>query len=337
MPCASVAVCESTCSPASIRPRSTEAPACTSPSSSGAAARCRRACAVLRRPARRAGHVRLPDAGRVRRRERRARDPRRRPADRRRRGRCRSRALAHLVRERRRVHLAKLLHGIPHVVTAHSLEPLRPWKAEQLGGGYRVSSWIERTAFEDADAVIAVSAGMRRDILRSYPSIDPERVEVVYNGIDLDRWAPQRRPRHRARARHRSRTPVVVFVGRITRQKGLPYLLRAARCCRPRCSSCSAPARPTPPRSSTRSAGSSTCSAGARRRRLDRPAAAERRAHRPAHRGDRLRLPVGLRAARHRQPRGDGVRRSGRRHRHRRHPRGRRRRRHRRARADRAG
>ena len=106
---------------------------------------------------------------------------------------------------------------------------MRPWKAEQLGGGYRLSSWVERTAFEDADAVIAVSAGMRRDILRSYPQIDPERVEVVYNGIDLDRLGPERRPRHRAGARRRSRSPSIVFVGRITRQKGLPYLLRAAR------------------------------------------------------------------------------------------------------------
>ena len=126
-------------------------------------------------------------------------------------------------------HLAKLLHGVPHVVTAHSLEPLRPWKAEQLGGGYRVSSWIEKTAFEAADRVIAVSEGMRRDILNSYPSLDPSDVTVVYNGIDLDRW----RPLHdedlaRSLGIDPSR-PAVVFVGRITRQKGLPYLLRAAR------------------------------------------------------------------------------------------------------------
>src|SRR5215207_1738738 len=79
-------------------------------------------------------------------------------------------------------HLASLLHGIPHVVTAHSLEPLRPWKAEQLGGGYRVSSWIEQSAFEGAAAVIAVSDGMRRDILRSYPALDPQKVHVVHNG-----------------------------------------------------------------------------------------------------------------------------------------------------------
>jgi starch synthase len=84
--------------------------------------------------------------------------------------------------------IAQLLHGIPHVLTAHSLEPLRPWKAEQLGGGYRVSSWIERDAFETADAVIAVSAGMRADILRSYPAVDPARVRVVHNGVDPQLW-----------------------------------------------------------------------------------------------------------------------------------------------------
>ncbi|GAA1508781.1 starch synthase [Agromyces terreus] len=124
---------------------------------------------------------------------------------------------------------AKRLHGVPHVVTAHSLEPLRPWKAEQLGGGYRLSSWVERTAFEDADAVIAVSEGMRRDILRSYPSIDPSKVEVVYNGIDLVDWRPNRDPGLARTLGLDPERPSVVFVGRITRQKGLPYLLRAAR------------------------------------------------------------------------------------------------------------
>jgi starch synthase len=125
-------------------------------------------------------------------------------------------------------HIAKLLHGVPHVVTAHSLEPLRPWKAEQLGGGYRVSSWIEKTAFEAADAVIAVSGGMRADILRSYPALDESRVHVVYNGIDLDRWKPvDDADTVRALGIDPDR-PSVVFVGRITRQKGLPYLLRAA-------------------------------------------------------------------------------------------------------------
>lgn len=126
-------------------------------------------------------------------------------------------------------HLAKLLHGIPHVVTAHSLEPLRPWKAEQLGGGYRVSSEIERTAFEAADAVIAVSAGMRADILRCYPAIDPERVHVVHNGIDLERWKPTDDASVLERYGIDPERRSVVFVGRITRQKGLPYLLEAAR------------------------------------------------------------------------------------------------------------
>ncbi|TFD21858.1 glycogen synthase [Cryobacterium sp. TMS1-13-1] len=126
-------------------------------------------------------------------------------------------------------HLAQMLHGIPHVVTAHSLEPLRPWKAEQLGGGYRVSSWIEKTAFEAADAVIAVSDGMRRDILRSYPALDASRVHTVYNGIDLERWKPTRDDDFVRGLGIDPDRPSVVFVGRITRQKGLPYLLRAAQ------------------------------------------------------------------------------------------------------------
>ncbi|WP_072313946.1 glycogen synthase [Agrococcus sp. Marseille-P2731] len=125
--------------------------------------------------------------------------------------------------------LAQELHGVPHVVTAHSLEPLRPWKAEQLAGGYRISSDIERRAYEAADRVIAVSNGMRADILRSYPSLDPDKVVTIYNGIDLESWAPN----HDAdRARELGLDPAhpsVVFVGRITRQKGLPHLLRAAR------------------------------------------------------------------------------------------------------------
>ncbi|CAN5153506.1 glycogen synthase [soil metagenome] len=124
--------------------------------------------------------------------------------------------------------LASLLHGIPHVVTAHSLEPLRPWKAEQLGGGYRVSSWIEATAFTGAAAIIAVSDGMRRDILRSYPWLDEQKVVTVHNGIDLERWkAVDDKELVRGLGIDPQR-PSVVFVGRITRQKGLPYLLRAA-------------------------------------------------------------------------------------------------------------
>lgn len=129
-------------------------------------------------------------------------------------------------------HLGGLLAGAPHVISAHSLEPLRPWKAEQLGGGYALSSWAERTAYEAAAAIVAVSQGMRADILRVY-DVDPERVHVVHNGIDLDSW---RRPADGdSHARETVRRlgidpdrPAVVFVGRITRQKGLPYLLRAA-------------------------------------------------------------------------------------------------------------
>ncbi|HEY8912981.1 glycogen synthase [Lacisediminihabitans sp.] len=124
--------------------------------------------------------------------------------------------------------IAQLLHGVPHVVTAHSLEPLRPWKAEQLGGGYRVSSWIERDAFLAADAIIAVSHGMKRDILRSYPTLDEQRVSVVHNGIDLERWHPVEDDELLRTLGIDPDRPSVVFVGRITRQKGLPYLLRAA-------------------------------------------------------------------------------------------------------------
>ena len=126
-------------------------------------------------------------------------------------------------------HLAAQLHGIPHVLTAHSLEPLRPWKAEQLGGGYAVSSGIEKLAYENAAAIVAVSAGMRADILRSYPQVDPARVRVIHNGIDVERWRPVENPELLRSIGMDPARPSVVFVGRITRQKGLPYLLRAAQ------------------------------------------------------------------------------------------------------------
>ncbi|MFE6994625.1 glycogen synthase [Microbacterium sp. NPDC057659] len=125
-------------------------------------------------------------------------------------------------------HLASQLHGIPHVLTAHSLEPLRPWKAEQLGGGYAVSSGVEKLAYENAAAIIAVSAGMRSDILRSYPQVDPARVRVIHNGIDVERWRPVEDDAFLQSVGMDVARPSVVFVGRITRQKGLPYLLRAA-------------------------------------------------------------------------------------------------------------
>ncbi|WP_166905845.1 glycogen synthase [Mycobacterium sp. DL440] len=128
-------------------------------------------------------------------------------------------------------HLTGLLYGIPHVLTAHSLEPLRPWKAEQLGGGYRVSSWVERTAIEAADAVIAVSSGMRDDVLRTYRALDPSRVHVVRNGIDTDVWyptPPADADSVLAELGVDLSRPIVAFVGRITRQKGVAHLVAAA-------------------------------------------------------------------------------------------------------------
>ncbi len=126
-------------------------------------------------------------------------------------------------------HLSKLVHGIPHVATVHSLEPLRPWKAEQLAGGYAISSWAEKTALEAADAVIAVSKGTRADTLSVYPAIDPERVRVIYNGIDTEQYAPDFSTDVLERYGVDRERPSVVFVGRITLQKGVEYLLRAAR------------------------------------------------------------------------------------------------------------
>ncbi|MFH0520701.1 glycogen synthase [Streptomyces sp. M41] len=126
-------------------------------------------------------------------------------------------------------HLGKLQYGIPHVITAHSLEPLRPWKAEQLGGGYALSGWAERTAIESADAVIAVSGAMRDDILGCYPALDPDRVHIVHNGIDTALYRPDHRTDVLARFGLDADRPYVLFVGRITRQKGVPHLLRAVR------------------------------------------------------------------------------------------------------------
>ncbi|MEU6673686.1 glycogen synthase [Streptomyces sp. NPDC046853] len=126
-------------------------------------------------------------------------------------------------------HFGKLLHGIPHVMTSHSLEPLRPWKAEQLGGGYALSGWAERTAVEAADAVIAVSRGMRADILGCYPAIDPAKVHVVHNGIDTSLYRPDPGTDVLERLGIDPGRPYVLFVGRITRQKGVPHLLRAAK------------------------------------------------------------------------------------------------------------
>ncbi len=126
-----------------------------------------------------------------------------------------------------------LLHGIPHVATTHSLEPLRPWKAEQLGGGYQLSSWCERVGLKGASKVIAVSRGMRADVLEAYPEVDPGRVEVIYNGIDANAYQPDPATDVLDRIGIDGSRPYVVFVGRVTRQKGLPVLLKAAADFRP--------------------------------------------------------------------------------------------------------
>jgi len=122
-------------------------------------------------------------------------------------------------------HFAALLHGLPHVITAHSLEPDRPWKADQLGGGYALSSWAEKTAYEAADAIIAVSNGMRADVLRAYPNLNPAKVHTILNGVDTEKYSYS--PDEALLSQHGITKPYVLFVGRITRQKGLVHLLRA--------------------------------------------------------------------------------------------------------------
>ena len=122
-------------------------------------------------------------------------------------------------------HFGSLLHGVPHVITAHSLEPLRPWKADQLGGGYQISSWAEKSAYESADAIIAVSDGMRADVLAAYPNVDPAKVVTIRNGVDVDRFKPTTDKTLLNELGITGR--YAIFVGRITRQKGLAHLLRA--------------------------------------------------------------------------------------------------------------
>lgn len=204
-------------------------------------------------------------------------------------------------------YLAKMLHGTPLVITAHSLEPFRPWKREQLGGGYNLSSWAEKDAYEHADRVIAVSGGMRKDILTAYPNLDPDKVVVVYNGITMSDFATPAPddPGWKVFERYnidRSK-PTLLFVGRITRQKGLPYLLKALA---PdfqgysggavrRCARHSGNRRGSQER--VRQAGR-----GARQHRVDRGNAPEARAQRAGARLRRLHLPEHLRAAGHREP-----------------------------------
>jgi starch synthase len=126
-------------------------------------------------------------------------------------------------------HLTKLLYDVPHVITTHSLEPQRPWKAEQLGGGYRISSWAEHTAYTSADAIVAVSKGTAEDIVAAYPQVSPDRVHVIYNGIDAELYSPDASTDVIEALGIDLARPYVTFVGRITRQKGVPHLLRAAQ------------------------------------------------------------------------------------------------------------
>ncbi len=231
-------------------------------------------------------------------------------------------------------HLAKVLYGVPHVVTAHSLEPRRPWKAEQLGGGYRLSSWVERTAYEAADAVIAVSAGMRDDVLDCYPALDPARVHVVHNGIDAEFYRPDPARDAVVEAGIDPERPSVVFVGRITRQKGLGHLVAAGHRIDPAAQLVLLAGAPdTPEIAEETEKAVAELQAGRGNVVWVRGMLPTAKVRQVLSAGHRVRLPVGVRAARHRQPRGDGLRHRRRRVGRRRHPRGRRRRAHRAARA----
>ena len=206
-------------------------------------------------------------------------------------------------------HLASLLHGIPHVATVHSLEPLRPWKAEQLGGGYALSSWAERVSLASAAAVVAVSDGMRSDVLSVYPEISPERVRVIRNGIDTLEYAPD--PGTDVLEKHGvdPSRPYVIFVGRITRQKGVPVLLRAAASLDPSAQLVlCAGAADTPELGAEVASLVAELQSSRSGRALDPGDAAEGGDHPAADACPGVRVPVGLRAAWHRQPGGDGVR-----------------------------
>ena len=223
-------------------------------------------------------------------------------------------------------HLAALLYGIPHVLTAHSLEPMRPWKAEQLGGGYRISSWVERTAVEAADAVIAVSSGMRDDVLHTYPALDPNRVHVVRNGIDTEVWYPAASEADEsvlAELGVDPARPIVAFVGRITRQKGVAHLVAAAHKFAPEVQLVLCAGAPdTPEIAAEVTAAVQELSALPHRRVLGARNAADRQDPRNSLGSNSFRVPVGIRAAGYREPRGDGVRDGGGGIRRRRHPRG---------------
>ncbi len=205
-------------------------------------------------------------------------------------------------------HLAKLVHGVPHVATVHSLEPMRPWKREQLGGGYDLSGFAERTALEAADAIVAVSREHLREILACYPAIDPARATVIYNGIDADEY--RRDLAVDALERHGidPARPSVVFVGRITRQKGLTHLLDAALELDPAAQLVLCAGAPDTPELAAEIEVEGRARAGRPRRcRVDRADAAEVGGDPDPQPRDGVHVPVHLRADGNRQPRGDGV------------------------------
>ena len=325
----------SLCSPGSSRPRSTAAPASTSSTSARELARLVDVGGLLLRgaPARRTSSPPpTSPVGRDPGRRRRRRPGRHvgRPADGGRRRAASTWSTATPGTPTSAGHLAKLLYDIPHVVTTHSLEPLRPWKREQLGAGYAAVLVLRADrASTHADAVIAVSRAMRDDVLRAYPAVDPSRVHVIHNGIDPDEYRPDPGTDVARPLRHRPGPALVIFVGRITRQKGIVHLLDAARLLDPAAQLVLCAGAPGHARDRGRDPepGQPTCRPHRRGvfwieemlpRGRDRPAA------QPRH---RLRLPVGLRAVRADQPGGHGLRAAGGGHRHRRDPRDRRRRR----------
>ena len=215
--------------------------------------------------------------------------------------------------------LAAKLWGVPYVLSIHSLEPLRPWKVEQLGNAYHLSSWMERTAIEQADAIIAVSKETRDDVLRLF-AIEPARVHVIHNGIDPEEYRPTGASEALVRHGIDPARPYVLFVGRITRQKGIIHLVDALPRSIRGCRSCSRPAPPTRPRSAARWRPGSPRSAPRGRGDLGARDAAAGGCDPALRACGGLLLPLGLRAVRDHQPRGHGLRDRGGRLAGRRHP-----------------